>query len=489
VTPTFLDVPALDALDASTDLLVVGVRAPFAQDAALAAVEARLAGLGAHLAARGFEAAPGEALVLPTYGALATSQVAILGLGDASTAALRKAAGKIGAIARDQKASNVAVDLGALDDGSLATLLEFAAIGNYRWDTHQPEKARTPALANLAISGASKATRDATAARAGLRARWQAFARDLVNRPAADLTPTSLATAAQGLAQLPHVTVHVTDFEACKAQGMVGLVAVGQGSTEPGCLIHVSYQPTNPRDTIALVGKGVTFDSGGLSLKPSDAMQTMRCDMGGAATALAAIGAIAELGLPIRVDAFLPCVENMVAGNSYKLGDILHYRNGVTCEIHNTDAEGRLILADALIEACAVPGVSRVVDLATLTGAIIIALGSEFTGLFTPDDALAAELDAAFASAGELAWRQPLHAPYKRLLKGTWSQIKNVGGREGGSITAALFLQHFVTDNVRWAHLDIAGTAFADAPNEPYTAGGTGQVVRTLVDWATQIAT
>jgi leucyl aminopeptidase len=189
------------------------------------------------------------------------------------------------------------------------------------------------------------------------------------------------------------------------------------------------------------------------------------------------------------VDAFLPCVENMVAGNSYKLGDILHYRNGVTCEIHNTDAEGRLILADALIEACAVPGVSRVVDLATLTGAIIIALGSEFTGLFTPDDALAAELDAAFASAGELAWRQPLHAPYKRLLKGTWSQIKNVGGREGGSITAALFLQHFVTDNVRWAHLDIAGTAFADAPNEPYTAGGTGQVVRTLVDWATQIAT
>ena len=488
MSPTFLDVPALDALDASTDLLIVGVRAPLAQDTTIAAVEARLSGFGAHLSARGFEATAGECLVLPTYGALACPQIAVVGLGDGSQGALRKAAGKVGGVARDQKAASVAIDVGNLDDAALSTLLEFVAIGNYRWDAHQPEKARTPALARLAISGAAATTREAVAARAGLRARWQAFARDLVNRPAADLTPTAVATAAQGLSRLPHVTVHVTDFEACKAQGMVGIVAVGQGSTEPGCLVHISYQPPAPRDTIALVGKGVTFDSGGLSLKPSDAMQTMRCDMGGAATALAAIGAIAELGLPIRVDAFLPCVENMVAGNSYKLGDILHYRNGVTCEIHNTDAEGRLILADALIEACAVPGVSRVVDLATLTGAIIIALGSEFTGMFTADDGLAAELDAAFASAGELAWRQPLHAPYKRLLKGTWSQIKNVGGREGGSITAALFLEHFVTEGVRWAHLDIAGTAFADAPNEPYTAGGTGQVVRTLVDWANQLA-
>jgi leucyl aminopeptidase len=268
----------------------------------------------------------------------------------------------------------------------------------------------------------------------------------------------------------------------------VGIIAVGQGSTKPGCLIHLRYTPPNAKDHIALVGKGVTFDAGGLSLKPSNSMQTMRCDMGGAACALGAFGAIAATGVPITVDAFVPSVENMCAANSYKLGDILKYRNGVSVEIHNTDAEGRLILADALTLACEVEGVSRVVDLATLTGAVVVAIGSDFTGLFTHDDDLAEEILGGAASSSELVWRMPLHTPYNRMLKGTWGQIKNVGAREAGSITAALFLEHFVTDDVRWAHLDVAGTAFIDSPVPPYIAGATGQMVRGLTNWAESIS-
>jgi leucyl aminopeptidase len=469
------------AIDATADLLIVGLAKPAAADA-LAILDARLGGgLLAFLAGKKFEPDAGDALVLPTFGRLGAAQVAIVGTGDGGDAALRKAAGKIGALAREQKATTLAVDLGALGASQFALAVEQIAVGNYRWDRYQPADKRLPALAELHLAGAAGA--DAGLQSALIRARWQALCRDLVNSPAAEIYPETMAAEARKLAAIPHVQVEVLDFEACKARGMVGIVAVGQGSARPGCLIHVTYAPPGHKDTVAIVGKGVTFDSGGLSLKPSDAMQTMRCDMGGAATALAAIGCVAELGLPVRVDAFIPCVENMVSGDSYKLGDMLTYRNGVTVEIHNTDAEGRLILADALLEACDVPGVSRVVDLATLTGAILIALGTEYTGLFSAHDGLSAELSAAYAKNGELVWRMPLHTPYNRLIKGAWSPLKNVGGREGGSITAALYLQHFVKKDLPWAHLDIAGTAFYDGGIEPYAPGGTGQSVRTLVDW------
>jgi leucyl aminopeptidase len=173
----------------------------------------------------------------------------------------------------------------------------------------------------------------------------------------------------------------------------------------------------------------------------------------------------------------------MPSGSSYKLGDILTYKNGVTVEIHNTDAEGRLILADALLVASEIPGVSRIVDAATLTGAIVVSLGHDYTGLFTPDDGLAGELVEASKATSEKIWRMPLDDAYNRMLKGTWSQIKNVGGRDGGSITAALFLQHFVRKGARWAHLDIAATAFYEHANDPFAKGATGQVVRSLATW------
>ncbi|MEO0603153.1 MAG: M17 family metallopeptidase, partial [Myxococcota bacterium] len=234
--------------------------------------------------------------------------------------------------------------------------------------------------------------------------------------------------------------------------------------------------------------KGVTFDAGGYSLKPSSAMQTMRCDMGGSAVMLGATAAIAELGLPVAVDCLVGAVENLVSGNAFKLGDILRYTNGVTVEIHNTDAEGRLVLADCLIRACKVDGVQTVIDAATLTGAAVVAVGSEYTGLFTDDDALAVELLDAADSTGEGLWRLPLHGPYKELLRSDYAQIKNVGSREAGATTAALFLQHFATEAPRWAHLDVAGPAFLDKASSRYAPGGTGEMVRSLVSWAAKQA-
>jgi leucyl aminopeptidase len=266
-----------------------------------------------------------------------------------------------------------------------------------------------------------------------------------VNAPAADLYPESLAAKARELAALPGVTVEVWDFEKCRAEGLVGIVGVGQGSDRPGVLIHVSYRcQGTPKDHVALVGKGVTFDSGGLSLKPTDGMMSMRCDMGGSATMLAATAIAAELGLALNLDTYCPAVENMVSGNSYKLGDVLRYRNGVTVEINNTDAEGRLILADALVLASELPTVTTIVDAATLTGACVVALGDDFTGLFTESDALATELAAAAETNGEGLWRLPLYGGYKEHLKSDFAQLKNSGGRPAGAITAALFLQHFV---------------------------------------------
>ncbi len=203
---------------------------------------------------------------------------------------------------------------------------------------------------------------------------------------------------------------------------------------------------------------------------------------------LGATRAVAALGMPVNVTTFIGAVENMVDGNSYKLGDILRYRNGVTVEIHNTDAEGRLVLADCLINACATEGVAHVVDAATLTGACVVAVGDDFTGLFTSDDALASSLQDAADTEDEGLWRLPLHAPYKELLKGEWGQIKNVGGRTAGATTAALFLQHFVTDETSWAHLDVAGSAFHDKANSRYTAGATGEMVRTLTTWIGTLA-
>ena len=436
------------------------------------------------LRSRKFSGAAGTSFSLPTFGRIAAATLVVVGLGDASDGALRRAAARAGRDARALRAENVALHLGDLSAALHLSLIESAAAGNYAWQAYKPEKERTAAAESWLVFGASTPSEN-EAGPCTVRARWQDFARDLVNMSAADLYPESLAARARELESIPGVEIEIWDFERCRAEGCVGVVAVGQASDKPGCILFVRYRPPNATQHIAFVGKGVTFDSGGLSLKPSGSMQTMRCDMGGAATVLAATGAIAELGLPVAVDCIVGAVENMVSGDSYKLGDVLTYNNGVTVEIHNTDAEGRLVLADCLLLAGKVPGVSTIIDAATLTGAAVVALGPDFSGLFTSDDGLANSLLASAEANGEGLWRLPLHGPYNDMLKSDYAQIKNVGGRAAGSTTAALFLQHFVaSDGPAWAHIDIAGPAFMDKANSRYAAGGTGEMVRSLATWA-----
>jgi leucyl aminopeptidase len=433
---------------------------------------------------RKFKGAAGSVEVLPTFGNLPAKHLVVFGIGDRGATALLDAFGAVGSAARNLGVAHLAIDV---PEAPTARFVEAIAAGNYRYDVYKKESARKAAVERISWIGDFPNT-EALVDRATVRARAQSWARDLVNGPPAEVFPASLADAAMTLGALPHVTVEVWDVDRCRREGLVGIVAVGQGSANPPCLIHVTYRPPAAKQHVALVGKGVTFDSGGLSLKPSASMQTMRCDMAGAATTLAATKIAAELGLPIALDTFVGAVENMNDGNSYKLGDVLRYRNGVTAEIHNTDAEGRLVLADCLILASEVPGVTSIVDAATLTGAIVVALGPDYTGLFTADDSLATELLAASAAEAEGMWRMPLHRPYDKKIEATWGQIKNVGGPDGGSITAALFLRNFVADGKRWAHLDIAGSAFSEAANRHYAPGASGEMVRSLATWLENLA-
>jgi leucyl aminopeptidase len=227
----------------------------------------------------------------------------------------------------------------------------------------------------------------------------------------------------------------------------------------------------------------VTYDAGGLNLKPGAGLQNMRCDMGGAATVVGVFRALADIQPDVEVHGIIGTVENMLGGSAYKLGDILHISNGKTVEVHNTDAEGRLVLADCLSYASKL-GLDSMVDIATLTGACMVALGERYSGLFTDDDELADAITQAAAESGEDVWRLPLEQRYKEKLKAEWADVKNIGGRSAGSITAALFLSYFA-ENTRWAHLDIAGPAFSEKPVDHFAPGGLGAMVSTLTRWAT----
>lgn len=311
--------------------------------------------------------------------------------------------------------------------------------------------------------------------------------RDLVNRPPQEITPVGFANRAEQVARELGLECRIWDRDRLAVERMQSLLAVAKGSSEPPRVVFIEYRGrgAGPWDA-AFVGKGVTFDSGGLSLKPNDSMLTMKCDMAGAATVLGAIQAIAKQKLPINVLGAMGLVENMPGGNAFKLGDILTARNGVTIEVLNTDAEGRLVLADVL-SYVSEQQPRRIVDLATLTGACVVALGEDVTGAFTNDDNFCEQLIAAGADAGEDLWRLPMFDLYNDLIKGDIGDIKNTGGRWGGAITAAKFLERFV-DGLPWVHLDIAGPAFASS-NKPYReAGATGCMVRTLFAVAERLA-
>ncbi len=465
-------------LDANVDLLVIGVGDDL--DGDLDELDTRFGGkLRDWCEQRKFTGSAGSKLAIPSLGRIAAAELLLVGTGDGSASSLFAAAGQAGRTARSRGAATVQLDLGGQH---FESVFQGYAAGNYHYDRYKPEAERTRATESLTLTGTGT-----DVGRATTLARYVSWTRDLVNGPPADIYPDSLAHEAGKLAKLDHTTVTVWGADELRKNNCVGIIAVGQGSSRDPRLIHVSYRPPGAKAHICLVGKGITFDAGGLSIKPTGGMLTMKCDMGGAATMLGVVGAVADIGAPVAVDCFIGSAENMLGADAYKLMDVLTYDNGVTVEIHNTDAEGRLVLADALIQASRVEGATHIIDAATLTGACAIATGPDFAGLFTPDDALADDLMRHASANGDGLFRLPYHEPYKSMLKSDVAQIKNVGGREGGATTAALFLSHFVGEGKRWAHLDIAGNSFMDKPHGIYPSGGTGENVRGLVSWIEEL--
>ncbi|WP_299490235.1 leucyl aminopeptidase [Acaryochloris sp. IP29b_bin.137] len=307
--------------------------------------------------------------------------------------------------------------------------------------------------------------------------------RELVAAPANVATPSMLAETAADIAADHGLTLEVLEREDCEAQGMGAFLGVALASDLPPKFIHLTYKPSGtPRRKLAIVGKGVTFDSGGLNLKVSGSgIETMKMDMAGSGATLGAAKAIGQLKPDVEVHFIVAAAENMISGHALHPGDILTASNGKTIEINNTDAEGRLTLADALVFA-EKQGVDAIVDLATLTGACIVALGNDIAGMWTPEDSLAEELTQASQQAGEKFWRMPLEDKYFEGLKSPIADMKNTGPRPGGSITAALFLQQYI-DQTPWAHLDVAGPVWTEKENGYLNVGATGFAVRTLVNW------
>jgi leucyl aminopeptidase len=434
--------------------------------------------------------APGAAAAKGTYKRLSTmlpggGRVVVAGLGkreELEPERLRVAAALVAKEAGRLEAAALAWLLPEGLDAAVAAeaIVTGTALGSYRYDRFRAEDPDEPAprIESLRLIGPPEAA--AAAATAGVVAAATNRARDLQGAPANFATPAVLGERAEEIAAArDSVSAEVLGRDAIEEKGMGGLVAVSQGSAEEPRLIVLRYAGGGSGPTLGLVGKGVTFDTGGISLKPGAGMQEMKYDMSGAAAVLEAVAAIAELGLPVDLVAVVPATENMPSGTAVKPGDVITQYNGKTVEVNNTDAEGRLILADALSYAVEL-GAERLVDLATLTGAVLIALGSTYAAIVSNDDELAAAVIAAGEETGELVWRLPLHPEYKEMMKGTVADLSNLASkREAGTITAASFLEEFV-GGTPWAHLDIAGTAW-DVGREYTGKDASGYGVRLLV--------
>ena len=434
----------------------------------------------------------GETLLVPNTGidGLAAGSVLLVGLGkkdEAGPDAVRRAVGKV-ALQLSKRAS-VATTLaqagGRSATDAVQAVVEGLMLGAYRFDRYKSKKEDPAALETVTVLGAARW--DAKAAKAAIaRARVvtesAVWARDLVNTPARDMTPAVLATAAEAMAKEVGLEVKVWNEKELEKGGFGGILGVGQGSVNPPRMIELVYRGAAASQApIALSGKGISFDSGGLSIKPAEGMETMKGDMGGAASILATMRAIALLKPKVNVIAAIPSAENMPSGSATRPGDVLHHRGGKTSEVLNTDAEGRLILADSL-SYLTEKNPRVIVDTATLTGACMVALGEDVWGVFGNDRELIRDLLAAGEATGEPGWELPLYRPYRKLIDSNVADVKNLGKRYGGAITAALFLADFVGD-VPWAHMDIAGPAFAEKAGDYTPKGGTGVPVRTLVSY------
>ncbi|HEV3034958.1 MAG TPA: leucyl aminopeptidase [Solirubrobacteraceae bacterium] len=369
-------------------------------------------------------------------------------------------------------------------------LVEGTILGDYGFDRHKSKPAGAEAqddappkhLERLIISGPDGL--DGPVAQAALLGEAVNRARDLQNRPGNDLTPTALGEYAKALErELEGLSVQVEGRDGIVARGMGAFASVAQGSDQEPALITIKYEgPSSTGPTLGFVGKAVTFDSGGISLKPGAKMAEMKFDMSGGAAVIEAVSAIARLRLPVKLVAVVGATENLPSGHAIKPGDIVTAANGKTIEVNNTDAEGRLVLADCLCHAVA-QGAERIVDLATLTGAVIVALGSTYAGLMSNDDELAQRISAAGERTGEIVWRLPLHEEYAELVKGTYADLDNAPeARKAGTIMGGTFLSNFVGETP-WAHLDIAGSAW-DLDRAYVGKGASGYAVRLLVELA-----
>jgi leucyl aminopeptidase len=490
-----IHVSSAGPLHAALDFLAIPcAEERLSEDPVIEAADQALGGaLRQAIADERFRAKAGQTLVLPTLGKLPVARVALIGCGAVGvlgTRDLRPLAGRavrLASAAGARTAGLVATALPELAEPprSVQLLAEGAALGLYRFDKYLTGDRRTPtSLASLTLfapAAGSEAALAAALGRASETAAAVACARDLVNEPAGYLTPSRLAACAAEWGRDAGMQVEILDRAACQALGMGLYLAVARGSAEEPRFVHLAWKPRAPaRRRIALIGKGVTFDSGGLSLKTNDGMLDMKTDMAGAAAVIAAAVAAAHENLPVEVHALAACTENMPSGSSYKLGDVLKSMAGKTVEITNTDAEGRLTLADALTFALRLEP-DAVLDFATLTGACVVALGPHTAGVMSNDEALAGEWLAAAAAAGEDMWRLPLPPRLADQLKSEVADMKNTGERWGGALTAGLFLKEFV-GATPWIHVDIAGPASADKELGHIGKGGTGFAVASILE-------
>jgi leucyl aminopeptidase len=495
VTALTLSTAAAPGLRA--DAIVIGVakaaKGPVVAPGAEAVDKAYDGRLAAVLETLGASGAEGEVTKLPAPAGFKAPLVVAVGLGgepeeDASfdPEALRKAAG---AAARALTgAKKAAFALPVTDAGDVGAIAEGVLLGAYSFDTYKDngggkaKNGKAP-LGDAVLLGTK--TRDA--AHKGALARAVAVceelnrARDLINMPPNDLTPEAFAAIASSAGKQHGLKVQVLDEKALVKGGYGGILGVGGGSAATPRLVKLSYTHSKADKHLAFVGKGITYDSGGISLKPAGHNETMKCDMSGAAAVFAAVVAAARLGLEVNVTGWLALAENMPSGTAVRPGDVLRMYSGKTVEVLNTDAEGRLVLADALW-AASQEAPDAIVDVATLTGAMMLALGSRTFGIMANDDAFRTTVHEAAEEVGEPAWPMPLPEHLRKGMESPTADIANMGERMGGGLVAGLFLREFVGEGITWAHLDIAGPAFNEGGPFGYTPkGGTGTAVRTLV--------
>jgi leucyl aminopeptidase len=486
--------------EVKADAIVIGVArsaagpviAPGAPDVAKAFKRRLLPAL----TALGATGKTGEVTKLATLGATTAPTLVAVGLGDAPAdgarfepETLRRALGAgVRALAGSGRvATALATANGDPDEPTLRAVAEGAHLGAYTFTryrsaaTAEGTKSGVQSLVLVVPNPRDKAAK-ATIDRAAVIADAVALCRDLVNTPPGDLRPADFAQAAVDACQPLGLEVEVLDEKALKRGGYGGILGVGAGSSHPPRLVRIGYKAgRGAKATIHLVGKGITFDSGGLSLKPAAGMEWMKSDMGGAASVIATLRAVAQLQPDVNVVGWVPTAENMPSGQAIRPSDVLTIRGGKTVEVLNTDAEGRLILADAIVRASE-ESPDYIVDVATLTGAQLIALGSHVYAVMANDDELRDRIVGCASSAGEQSWPMPLPPELRKSLDSEVADIANIGDRNGGMLTAGLFIKDFVPDGVKWAHLDIAGPAFNQGEPHGYTPkGGTGVPVRTLV--------